>query len=266
MSHDLSESSDELIKTWDLPYIEDERKRTDTHSTDALNHRTNGQYESPEQAHQEEFHLPTAQEIEAIRAAAQANGFAEGHQEGFTQGQNEGLEEGKPRGFALGLGEGKTEGLAQGHEEQEQHSALWKQLIQTLYAPVATVEHELQQELVLLAVSLAKAVIRCEIKTNTDIIFTALSEGLKALPIQACEYHIHLHPLDIELIKGHFSEQDIEKHKWQLVETPNLTRGGCDIVTQNNAVDVSIERRMRDVLDQFLLEQGLAHVDPSQED
>jgi flagellar assembly protein FliH len=265
MSHDVPEDSDELIKTWDLPYVEDERKLADTQATDALNYRPKWKYEPPEQAHEETFHPPTAEEIEAIRAAAQADGFTEGHQEGFAQGQTQGLEEGKAEGLAQGLEEGKAQGLAQGQEEQEQHSALWQQLIQTLYAPVATVEHELQQELVLLAASLAKAVIRSEIKTNTDIIFAALSEGLKALPIQESQYQIHLHPQDIELIKGHFSEQDIEKHKWQLVEAPNLARGGCDIVTQSNAVDVSIERRMRDVLDKFLLEQGLAQVDPAAE-
>lgn len=265
MSQDPPGDSDELIKPWDLPYIEDERKLADTQFTDALNHRPIWQYEPPEQTPEEEFNPPTAEEIEAIRAAAQADGFSEGHQEGFAQGQTQGLEEGKTQGLAQGLEEGKNQGLAEGKDEQEQHSALWQQLIQTLYAPVATVEHELQQELVLLAVSLAKAVIRSEIKTNSDIIFAALAEGLKALPIQESQYQIHLHPQDIELIKGHFCEQDIEKHKWQLVEAPNLARGGCDIVTQSNAVDVSIERRMRDVLDTFLLEQGLAQIEPDQE-
>ncbi|MFQ3235014.1 MAG: flagellar assembly protein FliH [Paraglaciecola sp.] len=265
MSHDLPESEDEHIKTWDLPFIEDERKLAETQSTDALNHRPSWQYEPPEEVQDEEFHPPTAQEIEAIRCAAQADGFSEGRQKGFAQGQTEGMEEGHTQGLAQGLEEGKAQGLAQGQEEQEKNSVLWQQLIQTLYAPVAIVEHELQQELVLLAVSLAKAVIRSEIETNTDIIFAALSEGLKALPIQESEYQIHLHPQDIELIKDHFSEQDIEKHKWQLIEAPNLTRGGCDIVTQSNAVDVSIERRVRDILDTFLLEQGLAQVDPNQE-
>lgn len=263
MSQDRPE--DEQVKAWDLPYIEDEHKLADTLSTDALNHRSNWKYEPPEQNQPEVFTPPTAQEIEAIRAAAQADGFAQGQQEGFAQGEAQGLTEGTAQGLAQGLEEGNAQGLAQGQEQIEQQQILWQQLIQTLHAPVATVEQDLQRELVLLAVSLAKAVIRTEIKTNSDVIFEALSEGLKVLPIQETQYQIHMHPLDIELIKAHFSEQDIEKHKWQLLEAPNLARGGCDIVTQSNAVDVSIERRVRDVLDKFLLEQGLDQIDPSQD-
>jgi len=44
-----------------------------------------------------------------------------------------------------------------------------------------------------------------------------------------------------------------------LVEAPAMERGGCDITTAQNAVDVSIERRCRDVIDKFLLNQGLSN-------
>jgi len=36
-----------------------------------------------------------------------------------------------------------------------------------------------------------------------------------------------------------------------------MERGGCDIVTTQNAVDVSVERRCREVIERFLLNQGL---------
>jgi flagellar assembly protein FliH len=48
------------------------------------------------------------------------------------------------------------------------------------------------------------------------------------------------------------------KKGWNLVEAPAMERGGCDITTAQNAVDVSIERRCRDVIDKFLLNQGLS--------
>ena len=41
-------------------------------------------------------------------------------------------------------------------------------------------------------------------------------------------------------------------------QAPAMERGGCDITTVQNAVDVSIERRCRDVIDKFLLNQGLS--------
>ena len=64
---------------------------------------------------------------------------------------------------------------------------------------------------------------------------------------------------DIELVKAHFGEEEMTKKGWNLVEAPAMERGGCDITTAQNAVDVSIERRCRDVIDKFLLNQGLSN-------
>lgn len=246
------------IKTWDLPYVEDTNQTLDLKTTNAFNHRSDWKYEPPEE--EVEILPPTAEEIEGIRAAAQADGFAQGQQEGLEQGLAEGRKQGQEEGLALGLKEGTEQGLASGELSIKEHIAIWSELAEKLHKPVSRVELALEQELVLLAVSLAKAVIRSEVKTNSDIIFQALSEGLKALPIHEKQYEIHLHPEDVALINEHFTAQDIEKHNWVFVETLSLSRGGCDIVTHTNAVDVTIERRVRDILDKFLLEQGLGHI------
>jgi flagellar assembly protein FliH len=175
------------------------------------------------------------------------------------------LAEGQEEGKTKGLEEGTSQGLATGEEQVQQLLVSWTSLLDRLQNPVANVEKALEQELVLLAVSLAKGVIRSEVKTNTDIIFQALSEGLKALPIQEKHYQIHLHPDDIELVNNHFSPEEITKHCWDFIESPELSVGGCEIVTESNAVDITVERRVKDVIDKFLLEQGLSHISESDE-
>jgi flagellar assembly protein FliH len=258
-----TDEEDDSVKSWDLPYVEDTYQGADPNATNAFNHRSDWKYEPPEQ--EEEILPPTAAEIEAIRAAAQADGFAQGHKEGLEKGIEEGRIQGKQEGLDQGIEQGTEQGLASGEEQAKEQIEIWTELTNKLQHPVSIVDQELEKELVLLAVSLAKAVIRCEVKSNTDIVFQALSEGLKALPINEKQYQIHLHPEDISLIKDHFSEQDIEKHGWHFVESLSLSRGGCDIVTDTNAVDVSVERRVRDVLDKFMLEQGLGHVNLDQD-
>jgi len=249
------DEAEALFKAWDLPYMEDQKKQDPT-KTNAINKTSDWKYEPPEP--EEEITLPTAEEVEAIRQAAYQEGFESGKTEGFEKGQSEGHEQGVQQGQESGYAEGHEQGLASGSEEIQQQLVLWQQLTQQLTEPVAKVENQLEKELVKLAVSLARSVIRTEIQTNQDIIFQALSEGLKVLPIQEQSYQIHLNPEDIQLIKQHFAEEEIEKHKWHFIESPEMQRGGCDIVTNSNAVDVSIERRTREVLDKFLLEQGLA--------
>lgn len=259
----LEDDLEQEIKAWDLPYVEDTNLTENDSTTNAFNHKPNWKYEPPEP--EIEILPPTAEEIEAIRASAHAEGFAQGHKEGHAQGAEEGVSQGLEEGLAKGLEEGTTQGLASGEEQVQQHLANWTSLIDSIQNPVEKVEQELEKELVLLAVSLAKGVIRNEVKTNTDLIFQALSEGLKALPIQEKHYQIHLHPSDIELVNNHFSPEEIDKHRWDLIESPQLSAGGCEIVTKSNAVDISIERRVKDVIDKFLLEQGLDHINQSDE-
>jgi flagellar assembly protein FliH len=257
------DEQDDEFKTWDFPYVEDTNQSGDDKTTNAFNRKSDWKYEPPEA--EIEILPPTAEEIEAIRAAAHAEGFSQGQEDGHAQGAEEGYSKGHEEGLAKGLEEGNKEGLASGEEQIQQHLNTWVSLIDSIQNPVANVEKELEKELVLLAVSLAKGVIRSEVKTNTDLIFQALSEGLKALPIQEKHYQIHLHPEDIELVNSHFSPEEVTKHRWDFIESPTLSAGGCEIVTQSNAVDISIERRVKDVIDQFLLEQGLSHISDSDE-
>lgn len=255
---DVPNQPDDEFTSWDFPYVE-EAQAEDDGKTNALNRRSDWKYEPPEEV--EEILPPTAEEIEAIRAAAYEDGFEQGKAEGLSTGLDEGRSQGQEEGYQAGLEQGKTEGLSSGEEESKQLIDVWKELIDRLHNPVKQIESELETELLNLAVSLARSVIRAEIVTNSDIIFQALSEGLKVLPIQEKAYQIHLHPNDIDLIKQHFQPEEIEQHHWVFVEAPQMTRGGCDITTISNAVDVSIERRCRDVLDKFLLDQGLSQVD-----
>lgn len=260
----MSDNSKSDVKPWDLPYVDKPQKELNSDKTNVFNRSSNWKYEPPEE--EEEILPPTAQEIEAIRAAAHADGFAQGQQEGTEQGLESGHKQGYEDGKAKGLEEGYQLGVAAAEEEIAGHINALTKLVEHLHKPVASVDVLLEKQLVLLAVSLARAVIRTEVQTNENLIFQALSEGLKVLPIQESRYQIHLHPQDLVLLTNHFSEEEIEKHHWHFVENPSFNRGGCEVVTESNAVDITIERRVRDILDRFLLEQGLHSVNADSRD
>lgn len=248
----LSEEEQEAQK-WDFPFVEDTRAKPQQ-TTNAFNKRSDWKYEPPEEV--EEILPPTAQEIEQIRAEAFQDGYKDGHQQGLTEGREEGLNAGHREGQEAGHSEGLEQGLENGKEQIEALVQQWQALMESLHQPVSVMESTLEKELVNLAVSLARSVIRVEVKSNKDVIFQALSEGLKILPIQQNQYQVHLNPQDIELIKQHFDEQEIDKHNWVFIDAPQMSRGGCEITTEANAVDVSVERRCKEVLDRFLLDQG----------
>ncbi|MDO6691715.1 flagellar assembly protein FliH [Aliiglaciecola sp. 3_MG-2023] len=250
--------SDEDIAAWELPILE-ETFDANANKTNVFDRKRTWKYEPPEV--EETVLPPTAEEIEQIRESAYKEGFEQGKKQGHEAGYAEGKELGLQEGKEQGLSEGLEQGLAEGKEQVESHIEVWQSLMEQLHQPVSQVEDELQSELIKLAVSLAKSVIRAEIQTNPEILFNALNEGLKALPIHESQYTIHMHPEDIELVKERFSAEQIEKNAWVFVENPSMSRGGCDISTQTNAVDTSVERRVKDVLNKFLLEQGLSDIE-----
>lgn len=251
----VEEENAHEFKTWNAPYVE-QPPNQDKSVTNALNRGKDWSWEPPEE--EEEIKPPTAEEIEAIRKEAYEEGFKQGHEEGKQAGFEEGKSEGLDAGHKEGQEKGLEEGLAEGRESIEQQMAQWHSLNETLKTPISLVEEELEVELLQLAMSLVRSVIQVETKFNENVIFQALKEGLKVLPIQEQRYEIHLHPDDYQLIKQNFSEDEIQKHHWVLVESLTTTQGGCEIITENNAVDLSLEKRLRDVLERFLLEQGIS--------
>ena len=252
----FSENEINEAKTWDLPFVDDPRASRKDEPTNALNKRPDWKYEPPEV--EEEIKPPTAEEIEAIRQAAYEEGFQEGKEKGFEEGKAEGLEAGLTEGKEQGHNEGLEQGLDEGRQQMATQAEVWQMLAEKFHDPLSQANDETRDQLVKLAVTLAKAVIKTEVSTNQQVILQALSEGIKALPINQADYQIHMNPDDIELVKAHFGDEEISKKGWNLIEAPAMERGGCDITTVQNAVDVSIERRCRDVIDKFLLNQGLS--------
>lgn len=252
---DIDDFTFEDAKLWNLPSVNDEQAKLDG-ATNALNRPKNRwKFEAPEQ--EEEIIPLTAQDIELIRADAHKEGLASGHEEGYAKGHEEGYVKGKE----LGLSEGNTQGLEAGKEvskakTDEQMSAL-AALFDNVSTPVARINEEVKNELIILATSLAKAIVKTDIQHNSQILFDAINEGINTLPVNESCYKISLHPDDIALVNEHFGAQHIQDNAWQLVESGDLARGGCYINTSSNAVDVSIARRSDQVFTQLLLNQGL---------
>lgn len=248
--------SEHPFKSWHLPELDD----ADTPKqprTNALNKTPGWTFEPPEQQEQLDVQMPTAEEIEAIRQAAWEEGRKEGLAEGKAEGRKLGYDEGLQQGTEEGITQGTEQGLAAAKEQIEALHTQLSGLINNLQKPVASVDKRVEQELVKLAVSLARAVLRIEPTINQDVLLQALNEAIKVLPVAEQHYQLRLHPDDVAQLTEHFGTEYIEQHHWHIIEAPEISRGGVDVVTNSNAVDLSIERRCRDILDKFLLDNGL---------
>ena len=240
------------LDVWAYPSVEMEIDET-TIKTNALGKKPTWRYEPPEEVDEEVVPL-TAEDIEQIRQAAYEEGFNQGKEEGFSTGFDEGKKAGHEEGLKLGHEEGVETGLAEGKETIDELSKQWQTLVEQLHQPLALVENNVEQQILHLVVQLTEAIILEEAKTNPDILISAISAGMKALPSHEAQTQILLNPQDIELVEQQFTEQHISEQGWRLLPAPQLSRGSCQIENSTSNIDLSIKSRMKEVLESFLQE------------
>jgi flagellar assembly protein FliH len=223
-SKDFSPSELDRLSRWKLPAVKDTREPP-------VNQSSNSQKKIPA--------LPTVNDIEQMQRMA----FEEASKQGWQEGYEKGLEQGRTEG----LEQGRKKGLEDGRAELDLKIHKLQDLIGLLVEPLKKLDLEVEEELVALAVSIARQLVRRELKTENDQIVAVVRESVRALPAYARKVKISIHPDDAELVRSALHVDDA-KAKWELQEDPLLTRGGCRVDTETSRIDATVENRLNQVI------------------
>ncbi|WP_084161914.1 flagellar assembly protein FliH [Methylocaldum szegediense] len=175
--------------------------------------------------------MPTAEEIEAMQKQAYEEARAAGYQDGSERGYRDGRDEGYRQGFD----EGRADAASLAKRLQD--------ILECLSEPLARVDEQVEQELVALAIAVAKQLIRRELRTEPGEIVAVVREAMAILPSGARKIRLHLHPDDAELVRSLLALEELAP-RWKIVEDPLLTRGGCRIITDASRIDATVESRL----------------------
>jgi len=246
-----SDEQDEL-NIWTLPTVQEQSMKSKKTKTNVFGHSSQPNVDITEKTENIDVTPLTAEDIESIQQAAHEEGFNQGKEEGFTKGYEEGKAKGIEDGALQGKKEGLEAGLAEGKAVIEEQTEQWKMLIEQLQVPLANVEKNVEEQLLNLVVQLTEAVVLQESKTNPDILMSAISTGIKALPSNEAQTQIHLNPDDIKLVEQQFGAEHISKSGWRLLPAPQLSQGSCQIENSTSNIDLQMKSRLRQVLESFL--------------
>jgi flagellar assembly protein FliH len=162
----------------------------------------------------------------------------------LTAGRLEEIErEAREDGFRAGY----ADGIEAGRRELDARLAQLDVLIGSLASPLDQVDEQVEQELVALAMAVARHLVRREIKTEPGQIVAVVREALAALPSASRHVELRLHPEDASLVREALKLADGER-PWRIVEDPVLTRGGCKISSDIAQVDATLESRLNAVI------------------
>jgi len=167
--------------------------------------------------------LLTASQLEAIQKQAYEESHARGYKEGLQAGQKE-------------------------IKETVEHL---NTIMNALNAPFAELDAQVEEELVKLSITIAKQLIRRELKIDPGQVVAVVREAIACLPVASRNVRIFLHPEDAAVLRENLAATEGES-AWTIVEEPVMSRGGCRIVTDTSRIDATVEKRLNGIITRLL--------------
>jgi flagellar assembly protein FliH len=165
--------------------------------------------------------------------------------------QKQAQKEGYSAGFKQGQAAGHKAGLQTGESDLTTQLNILHELLTTLNTPLDNLDAEMERDIVSLVTTVARQVIRREIKADPEHVIGAVRAALTVLPISDRKINIYLHPQVSELVKKGLSIDDNDA-SWRWHDDPTLSRGSCRLETANTSIDASVEARLDSVINKLL--------------
>jgi flagellar assembly protein FliH len=173
--------------------------------------------DEPQEISEAEKAQALSDEIKAIKQAA--------YDEGFKAGQDKGFDTGK----------------AQIEQIKSQLMAMVDQLVE----PVKHCGEATQQQLLELAFSIARQIVRRELRQDPTQLIAIVREAIQLLPMSEQKIDLYLHPEDALMLIDTLSiDASNESSRWQIKQDPAIERGSCQVMTQDSKVDASLDKQI----------------------
>lgn len=168
------------------------------------------------------------------------------------------LEEIEKKAYEEAFAVGREAGLAAARAETQQSIEQIKAQVQRMSVvfdklgrPLEEMDAEVEQQLVKLAVTIAKQLVRRELKTDPAQVIGVIRETVALLPAAARDVRVHLHPEDAAVVRERLATPGADR-AWSIVEDPVMTRGGCRVTTETAQIDARLETRIGAVISAML--------------
>lgn len=168
--------------------------------------------------------FPTAEDLERI------------HQEAWQEGHDLGREEGRRAGFE------------EGRQEGEAYARQLRVLAELLDVERLRQDEALAQEVLVLALGVARQVVGTSLRLKPELILEAMREALLSLPTLGGHYRVVVHPDSAQVVRD-WLDQEHNHLSWKIVEDPHMEAGGFRFENAHSELDASLTTRWREVLE-----------------
>jgi len=174
-----------------------------------------------------ELAMPTAEEIDELRKAAQEDGFRDGFEKG------------------------RHDGLMAGQQEIQQQVSELQTLISRLNQPLLDIEAVIEEQVATITTLLLKQLVRGELATKPEHIIAVFRAAVSQLPLNNRQLKIRLHPDDLSIVKQGLASDEAQAD-WQWVEAPQISRGGVEFESVDTRIDATVETRLDSAIEKLI--------------
>ena len=136
------------------------------------------------------------------------------------------------QGFDAGYQAGAAEAAAQ--------ATLFAQLAQVMHTETAVLDQQLAQDVLALAVAIARRVLQQHIEVVPDAALPMVQAAIQRHAAARVPGVIHLHPVDAQLVRARLGDMMTEQG-WSLREDATLARGGCRLESAAGDIDATLQ-------------------------
>ncbi len=136
------------------------------------------------------------------------------------------------------------EGYQAGSAKGKQHIAT---LLNSMEQSLQRADQEIAQDLLNLAMEVARQMVQQVIKTNPEVLLNTISAAIASLPHFNQGAHLVLHPDDATMLRAAMGEQ-LSHSGWKIFEDAKITPGGARIETAHSQIDATLENRWQRIV------------------
>jgi len=151
--------------------------------------------------------------------------------------------------YESGFRQGEKAGMAIAEKKIEASLRRYSEAILEIGRLRTRLFHQVEREVVKLAVEVAKKIVHREIQADREIIQTLVKVALSHVAEKSA-VTVHLHPVDYAYILEHRAELSAgadDGREVALLADKSIERGGCLIQTECGDIDARIEEEFREV-------------------
>ena len=175
----------------------------------------------------------TVNELEEVEKRAYEEAFAKGH--------------------AAGVAAAKAE-AQQALNQLKQQVANMDKMLAAVAQPFKELDTQVEEQLVQLAVTIARQLVRRELRMDPSQVIAIIRETVALLPAAARDVRVHLHPEDANVVREKLATPTADR-AWTIVEDPVMPRGGCRVTTDTAHIDARMDTRIQNIMATILGEE-----------